>query len=346
MNQNPFSLTFGKEPSQMISRFLPADEILSNFKASPSPQQIFMITGVRGSGKTVFMTTIAKKLAEEPGWIVLELNAAGELLLDLAAKLYNTKGMPKVFQAAGIDLSFWGIGVGLKKADPLTDLETAISRMLEKLKDKGKRLLITIDEVSNTRQMRIFASAFQIFVRQDHPLYLLMTGLYENISALQNEKQLTFLYRAPKIYLRSLNLSSIARTYQTHFPITENAAREMARLTLGYPFAFQVLGYFTFEQKGDYETSLPSVKEYLDEYVYEKLWSELSAKERRILTAMATEHAEEVKVLKETLGLKPNEFSVYRDRLIKRGILNGETRGRLAFSLPFFSDYVAAHADY
>ena len=70
---------------------------------------------------------------------------------------------------------------------------------------KKKRLLITIDEVTNTKKMRIFASAFQIFVRQDYPIFLLMTGLYENIHELQNEKSLTFLYRAPKLRLGLLD---------------------------------------------------------------------------------------------------------------------------------------------
>ena len=43
------------------------------------------------------------------------------------------------------------------------------------------RLLITIDEVVYSEQMKVFVSAFQIFMRQDYPIFLLMTGLYENI---------------------------------------------------------------------------------------------------------------------------------------------------------------------
>ena len=52
-----------------------------------------MIAGVRGSGKTVFMTMIAKKLQEDPGWEVIELNSSGELLKDLAGKMYTIKGV-------------------------------------------------------------------------------------------------------------------------------------------------------------------------------------------------------------------------------------------------------------
>ncbi|MBR3317729.1 MAG: hypothetical protein IKG21_07965 [Atopobiaceae bacterium] len=35
--------------------------------------------------------------------------------------------------------------------------------------------------------MRVFAASFQVFLRQNLPVFLLMTGLYENINELQNE---------------------------------------------------------------------------------------------------------------------------------------------------------------
>lgn len=103
--------------------------------------------------------------------------------------------------------------------------------------------------------MRAFAAAFQIFLRQDLPVYLLMTGLFENISALQNEKSLTFLYRAPKIHLGPLNIGTIAEDYRAVLGLSGQESMDLARLTKGYSFAFQVLGYFTWENKGDTQKS-------------------------------------------------------------------------------------------
>lgn len=37
-------------------------------------QQIYMITGVRGSGKTVMLTDISKHFRKDKDWIVIELN--------------------------------------------------------------------------------------------------------------------------------------------------------------------------------------------------------------------------------------------------------------------------------
>ena len=44
---------------------------------------MFIITGVRGSGKTVMMTEISQKLRENDQWIVIELNPAIDLLKGL-----------------------------------------------------------------------------------------------------------------------------------------------------------------------------------------------------------------------------------------------------------------------
>ena len=39
---------------------------------------------------------------------------------------------------------------------------------------------------------------FQIYITQNYPVYLVMASLFDNISNLQNEKSLTFLYRSSK----------------------------------------------------------------------------------------------------------------------------------------------------
>ena len=43
----------------------------------------------------------------------------------------------------------------------------------------------------------------------------------------------------------------------------------------------------------------------------------------------------------ELLGLmdKPSNYSAYRDRLLKRGIINAR-QGYVSLALPFFSDYI------
>ena len=109
-------------------------------------------------------------------------------------------------------------------------------------------LWVLFYEMTNSEYMKVFAGAFQIFVRQELPVFLLGTGLYENIEELQNEKSVTFLYRAPKMQLKPLNNVAIINKYKTIFNISAEQASQMAGLTKGYPFAFQVLGYLKWRQ--------------------------------------------------------------------------------------------------
>lgn len=280
---NPFTLSFGKKPLQYISRIAQTNEVIQNFDAEIPSNQIYMITGVRGSGKTVMMTSIAAEMKKRENWIVVELNPMRDLLKSLAAKLYSIPQMHERFLKAKLDFSAFGLGVSIEEAPPITDIEDVLMHMLEQIKKAGKRLLITIDEVVNEEEIRIFASSFQIFIREDYPIYLLMTGLYENIYELQNNKALTFLYRAPKLILEPLNYTAIRKNYMDIFSIEVAQAEKMTALTKGYPFAFQVLGYLYWENRKSHsiEEILPEYDQYLDEYVYSKIWSELSELDKK-----------------------------------------------------------------
>ena len=127
-----------------------------------------------------------------------------------------------------------GTWISLEKEDILRNI-------LEKLKNKGKKVLFIIDEIINNSYVKVFASNFQIYITQNYPVYLVMAGLFDNINNLQNEKSLTFLYRAPKIFLEPLSIPAITTSYRSVFNISPSEAVEMAKLTKGYPFAFQIL---------------------------------------------------------------------------------------------------------
>lgn len=345
MKSNPFSLMFGKEPENLIERITQTRQITDSFLSEAPPIMLYMITGVRGSGKTVFMTDVSGRVAGESDWIVAELNPERDLIEGLMHSLWKERGLPAMFKADRINLSFLGLGVEIADAPPVTDSELAVRDMLLSLKKRNKRILITIDEVTNTKDMRVFASAYQIFIRQKLPVFLLMTGLYENIDALQNDKALTFLHRAPKIRLEPLNIGRISAYYQETFSLADEDARAMARATKGYPFAFQVLGYYTFESGGDYKKAIPQTRQYLEENVYNKLWSELSATDRRVLMGVADEGSGQISAIRECLGMKPNEFSPYRSRLTRKGVLNGDTHGYVTMALPFFREFVLENYD-
>ena len=88
---NPYTLSFGKQPPQMLSRYYETQNVIESFTDEPSPNQVFLISGVRGSGKTVMMTGIANELSKDDDWIVINLSPEYDLMESLAAELGERK---------------------------------------------------------------------------------------------------------------------------------------------------------------------------------------------------------------------------------------------------------------
>ena len=335
--RNPYSLVFGVEPPEYISRISQTNRVINDILEDN--QRIFMITGVRGAGKTVFMTEIKKKFDEMKDWIVIELSTERDMLNSLGSKLSSKDKLADFFAGAKLNLSFLGFGVEISGTQPIVDIEVAIQKMLEVLKKHNKKVLVVVDEAIDNKSVREFASVFQILIREDLPLFLLMTGLYENIDDIQNVKNLTFLHRAPKINLVPLNIGTMADSYRRNLKVDEDTSIEMAQLTKGYSYAFQVLGYCTWENGGSYKEIITEYKQYLEEYVYDKIWSELSEKDKRIVYGIVQVPSGKIKDVRELLELSSNEFTPYKRRLIRKGVICDES-GYARLALPLFDKFV------
>ncbi len=245
-----------------------------------------------------------------------------------------------LIKSLNVNLSLFNIvTIGANLENKITDPETAIIKILDSLKKQNKRILVTIDEAINNKNMKIFATTFQILVREDLPIFLLMTGLFDNIRNLQDEKNLTFLYRAPRINLGPLNLKSIEIKYKENFNIDDETASKMAALTNGYAFAFQALGYLTYKHNANYIEAHNDYRMYLEEYSYNKIWSELSINDKKILNAMTKTNSKNVSDIIKELDMDSNSFNQYRRRLIEKGVLVSRTRGTLEFALPLFNEF-------
>ena len=336
---NPFTITFGKNPILAVDRPIEKQEIIDAFTSTPIVRQIFLITSIRGSGKTVLMTEISQQLKASKDWIVIALNPERDMLGSLLAKLNSEAG--SLLKSLNFNLTFFNIvTIGANLDTQITDEEAAISRILEHLAKQNKRVLITVDEVANSKNIREFANAFQIFVRDDLPVFLLMTGLYENVRRLLDDEKMTFLYRAPRIELGPLSLLEIERKYKEVFSLSDEDAKAMARLTNGYAFAFQVLGFLTCRHEGDYKKALGEYRFYLEEYSYVKIWSELSLKDQKIVYGIAKGKSNKTKDILISCSLSNNEFNPYRKRLVDKGVIDNKTRGLIKFVLPLFKEFV------
>ena len=200
--------------------------------------------------------------------------------------------------------------------------------------------MITIDEVSSDDNMKVFIHEFQLFLRAGYPVFLLMTGLYHNISLLQKQKSLTFLVRAPRIYLSGLNYRSIVNSYKKIFDISEEEAIQLAKLTNGYALAYQLLGHILFSnnKKSADEEVLNQYDELLQERAYDFIYTELTEKEKEILYYACTNNTNAY--LLEKTGMAPNQLSNYKKGLYLKGIIQIDYSESISFCLPRFKEYL------
>ena len=339
---NPYTLVFGRPPLEIIERKTQADRIVSEFCQEHPSNYLNLVTGIRGCGKTVFITRIASRLREKKEWVVINLNPQRDLLTALAAKLNSDQVLNRIFTEAEINLQAFGLGVAIKGAPPVTDIEEALTRMLRSLRKQGKRVLVTIDEVTNSRDIRVFASAYQIFLREELPVFLLMTGLFNHMDRLRNAEGMTFLERAPRTVLSPLNFTAMVDKYAGTLKVSEETAVRLARETKGYSFAFQVVGYYAWEKPGRMDQALKDAREYLFEFAYRKIWTELSAKDREVALAVYRSGTGEVARVRELMNWSSNQFNPYRDRLLKSGVITSPQSGYVELALPWFGEYAAS----
>ncbi len=336
---NPFNITFGREPNCIISRKSDLEEVFSSFSSESPNSQVYILTGIRGSGKTVAMTTISDYYKEMSKWLCIELNPESDMLEQLASKLFDEGNLKKIFIKSEFSFSFQGVGFSIKGDNPISNVSSLLKREFEYLKKKDIKVLISIDEAVSNSYMKIFSHEFQTFLREKYNVYLIMTGLYQNISLLEKNKSLTFLYRAPKIYLSSLNVMSIFNSYKEIFSLNDEKAMKLAKFTNGYAFAYQLLGNILFESNSKELTD--DVMKKFDEMIYDRAYSitysELSKVEKEIVkTAIKNPDNE---FITTTLNISKSQLSNYKKGLFLKGIIE-MNREKIVFSLPRFKEIV------
>ena len=301
--QNPFTTTFSKTPEYTYIHTEKTEEILENFIYDNPSESVYKITGVRGSGKTVILAKVEEELRTNESryinWLVFDVNPARDILGQIAAMLVKA-----------------GFGSQDKKTTG-------------------------IDEVSKSEEMVKFASEYGRWLRAGYPVYFVCTGLYENIQELSNVKNLTFFRRAATVKTEPLNMIRMTEMYKSKLDIDSDEAREMAKITKGYAYAFQELGVLCFKKKAgeSLKDILPKLKAELFAYSYEKIWEEMTEMDRFLAGLLTDKEEYKREEVLKLMGEKSGSYSMYRDRLIKRGIIKTR-QGYISLALPYFDEYI------
>ncbi|ERJ74557.1 ATP-binding protein [Streptococcus sobrinus] len=358
---NPFDVGFGKVPKIFLDRSELVETTLKALKDENSLFQTSLVYGMRGSGKTSFMTEVSEKLAKDDKWLTIDLSISDGLIEDFADYLEKESKTNQALAASiqSLGLSAFGLSASFSRKEEGEAAKIKIESLLEQLTKKNISLLLTIDEVTNTKAVREFASFYQVLVRKKFKIAILLAGLPENINQLITHDVLTFLLRANKILLPTLGDYSIMDSYLKTFgkggrQISSEVLTKMAAYVKGYAYAFQLLGYLLWNQTEnkkrvtdkDLEAVLPTYQAYLFQNVYTLMYRQFTGQEKLFLKVMAQNDVLEVPsaYLVEELGKTKAYVNVYRDRLLKSQVLTSPERGQLTFSLPYFKDFLLQQA--
>ncbi len=341
MQQNPFTISFGRVNSEIIGRDSSLLPIMDDFSSSSPRSTIYVITGPRGCGKTVSLSHLIDMYCEKKDWVVARISMCETMLEQMASILYE-HGLTKFsFLKKEFSFSFHGISFSVEGKEKVSSVQAYLSKLLAYYKKKNIKVLVAVDDVAKTPAMVDFIRAYQGFLIDHYDVRLLFTGLYKNISKLENDRSLTFLYRAPKISLPPLSLHQIATSYQNVFALSIDESLSLSKLTGGYALAFQILGdilYRSGKRKIDAEL-LSDYDARLAEWSYEFIWSELTDQEKKVMTFIA--HGKDGnQELMDELSISKGNLAIYKQKLAKEGLLDVSTRGKSRFILPRFGEYI------
>ena len=357
-DQSPFNPNFGKVPRLFLDRENIIDDYIDELTNSgdhiDTPYQTTMIYGVRGSGKTSMLTDIINRVKQLDDWIVVDLLNNRSIIDNLieSIQMQSKLNLSKLIQKIN-DIKIKNFEIKLNSQN--THQMQLLLGIFEKLSQQGKKVLITIDEVASTPEMRDLAMMYQLLIRQNFGIAMIMTGLPENISELKHNKVLTFLLRSNQLELSFLQGRSIEEAFRTNFEkgnrqISDSVAVKLTQMTKGYAYAFQLLGYLIWKKTKPGDTIDEKViGQVIDDYqqklfdnAYALIYQKLTAVDKQFLKAMAQNSTDEVKLafIADQTGKPSNYWSTYRKRLVRSQIIKNGSYGFVSFKLPFFKEFL------
>ncbi|MCY1158881.1 MAG: family ATPase [Citricoccus sp.] len=365
---NPFKPTAGAAPPLLVGRQPILDAFQESIDDGPgAPFLLQLMTGARGVGKTVMLNELGE-VAVRNGWIVIHATAGPGMLDRIArraARYRQELGSPD----RGPGTTSWKITtpVGeLGRESHTSDPELRIwldevADLLDVLEDHGTGVCVTIDEIHSLDlgQMQILAGDVQMFVREGRRISLIMAGLPRAVEELLagDSRPTTFLRRAERPLLADVPVAEVADSFfqiitDADRSISDELAMECAQATEGYPFMIQLVGYHVWRQAGrgpitqEHVTAgVAAAQSRLGALVHEPALADLSAVDRTFLVAMARDDGpSRLGDIAGRMSRDRRYASVYRDRLLKAGMIRAAGHGLVDFEAPYLREYLRGHA--
>lgn len=355
---NPFTPTFGTAPPVLAGRADVLGRVSTAMDSGPRhPDYTLVVTGRRGTGKTVLLDVVARSAAEQ-GWLVLQI--AGSDRPDLAANVMQrahevVRPASWAAPALGFSPESSGSAAGLA-GEPVAlpdtgDLRTVLTALADQASANDSGVLLTVDELqaSTAAALRPLASVLQhVTRREERPLMFVGCGLPDIARTLLSDPGMTFFHRCARAEVSDLTDGEARFALSEPFtaaaiPVADAALDAGVAAAVGYPFMIQHIGYAAWERAGapdavgvseaDMAAAIDIADLAMTQQLVEPVWVGLSAKDREFAIAIAAlGGVAEVRELAAHLGWSANTVNAYRRRAIDAGVAMALGRGQLRFA--------------
>lgn len=378
---NPFSPGAGAPPPELVGRdaiFEEARILLGRTRQRRSVQS-FMLTGLRGVGKTVLLSEI-KRMAYGENVLPVAIEAAEDkplasilvaplkkVLFELdrmqGAKDKVKRGLVALRNFIGtikIEIGDLGLGIDPQRGfadsgDLEYDLSELFTCVAEAAAEKNKGVVVLVDEIQYLPEKELGALIMAMHrMQQDSlPLALVGAGLPILPGLAGNAKSYAErLFRFPPVGALSEADSILAirnPLTQAEVRIDDDAVRRVYEISKGYPYFLQEWGYQLWNAVAqepihisDVEAIHSCVLARLDSSFFRVRMERLTKSEKEFLFAMAEVQDTEIRIgaVAEQLHVSVGALGPRRSSLIKKGMIYSPAYGSIAFSVPLFGDYL------
>jgi hypothetical protein len=376
---NPFSPGAGTDPPAFTGRaeLIQSYDVALRRTIDGRPGKSVMPIGLRGVGKTVLLNrfhqmALERRLvaaaieAPETGEFVQLLTARLRAILfeldreTVSSKVKRALGVLKAFTYTLPDGSSLSLNVDavIGSADSgllEEDLAALLSAVGEAVQDRGRGLLLAVDEVQylTAEELGALITAIHRTVQLKLPVILVGAGLPQLPALAGNAKSYAErLFDFPEV--ASLNerdaraaLAEPAREQGVEF--MGDALEMLLRYTQGYPYFLQEWGYHVWNvatespiELQDVQAAAPKVQDQLDKNFFRVRMDRLTPTERQYLVAMADlgPGPHRSGDIATKLKVKVESVAPRRSALIKKGMLYSPAHGDTAFTVPMFDEFL------
>lgn len=362
---NPFKPTAGGEPPLLIGR----ERVVRDFDKGldngvGAPGRIMLITGARGTGKTVMLTVLGDK-ARAHKWDVIEETASDGLCERLVSELCSKDSLiDKLTFAPSITIAGASVSLGEAELSPKRMPETlrkAMSARLDALEKRDAGLMISIDETqaASRADLIAIATAIQHQIREKRNVSIVFAGLPQMISDLFDDEVITFLRRARTNVLANVPIDEVKESFAQTFEdsgmsLDTSLVEKAAVATAGYPYMIQLVGYYIWDaadarestviSKDDVNEGIREARVDLDNAVCVPELHGLSKNDKAYLEAMAVSDGPSgTSEVAKRMGRSAKYAATYRKRLLDAYVIRQTDRGEVDFAVPFLREYLRGH---